>query len=77
MRQAFAYAIDRVELFKDNPDKPIPAGTPLPLIHTMIADECLVKGDRKLAVKLFDEALKEVGLTRKNFPVLTFSSSGN
>ncbi len=76
MRQAFFYAINREKLCQKLDGHPEPAGTPLPLLQTCIKEKQDVSGDKKLAVKLFEEALKEVGLTRKTFPVITLCFFG-
>jgi oligopeptide transport system substrate-binding protein len=76
MRQAFNFAVNRIEVAKNVPFAPEAAFSPLPLIHTGITDRSLVYGDKKLAVKLFEEALKEMGLTRESFPILTLCLSG-
>nr|NGX27244.1 Oligopeptide-binding protein OppA [Chlamydiota bacterium] len=78
MRQAFTYAINREEISRLFPSTTMPAVTPLPHIHTCIFDKQIVYGDKKMAVQLFEEALKEIGLTHKNFPIITlyFSRGG-
>lgn len=76
MRQAFFYAINREEICKKLNAKPLPAGTPLPLLLTNIKEKQDVRGDKVLAINLFEEALKEVGLTRKTFPVITLCFFG-
>ncbi len=72
MRQAFAYALDRSKLVKQLSDNTAPSVTPLPPHHSSIVNKKLLEGDRKLAVQLFELALKDLGLTRKTFPILTF-----
>lgn len=71
MRQAFTYAINRELIAREFPTTAMPAVTPLPHIHTCIFDKDIIYGDRKKAARLFEEALKEVGLTRKNFPIIS------
>lgn len=76
MRQAFALAVNRQLISKVYPTTTMPAATPLPHIHTSIFDKDLAYGDRKKALLLFEEALKEVGLTRRSFPFLSLYVSG-
>lgn len=76
MRQAFAYAVNREAISKVYSETTMPAATPLPHIHTSIFDKDLAYGDRKKALRLFEEALKELGLTRKNFPIISLYVSG-
>lgn len=76
MRQAFFYAIDRREILKELPDDLAPPLSPIPKIHSQITDKTLAYGDKKLAKTLFEEALKEVGLTKNNFPILTLCFTG-
>lgn len=71
MRLAFTYAIDREHLIKTLPFSPEAAVSLLPKIHTGIKDPKIAKGNRQLAKQLFEEALKEAGLTRESFPVLS------
>nr|NGX38532.1 Oligopeptide-binding protein OppA [Chlamydiota bacterium] len=75
LRQAFSYALDREELVKKHLKGLQPALSPLPLIHTRIFNKELARGNKKLAVQLFEEALKELGLTRKTFPSIAFCFS--
>lgn len=76
LRQAFAYAVDRSRLEKICPAATPPATTPLPLSHTQNYDPSLIEGDPDLALRLFEEALKELGISRKDFPVITLIHSG-
>jgi len=76
LRQAFAYAIDRELLGKVCPSASPPAATPLPIGHTQNYDPSLIKGDAELAHRLFEEALKELGISRRDFPVTTIIHSG-
>lgn len=71
MRQAFRFAIDRKKIVKQLSDKSIPSISPLPYHHSQIRNEGLLTEDKKLAVRLFEESLRELGLTRKGFPLLT------
>ncbi|NGX39896.1 MAG: Oligopeptide-binding protein OppA [Chlamydiae bacterium] len=72
MRQAFTHAIDRKALVNVLADPPIPAVTPLSFAHVGPSfNEKVPKRDRELACRLFEDALRELGLTRKSFPVIT------
>ncbi|MBS0629946.1 MAG: peptide ABC transporter substrate-binding protein [Verrucomicrobia bacterium] len=71
MRLAFKLALDRKKIIKEVADGSIPFVSPLPFPHAQVQDENLLSVDRKLAVQLFEEALKELGVTRKTFPLLT------
>jgi ABC-type oligopeptide transport system substrate-binding subunit len=71
IRQAFNFALDRKKIAKQLDDKSIPFFSPLPYNHSQVKDEARLSSDKKLAVQLFEQGLKELGLTRKNFPVLT------
>ena len=75
LRQAFTYAINREEIVKKLSKEFLPALSPLPLVHTSIFNKELAYGNKELAVQLFEEALKELGLTRKTFPIITFCFS--
>ena len=77
LRQAFSYAIDREHLVRSLCYDALPASTPLPLSHTMNHDPREVNGSREKALALFDEALDELGLTKKNFPILTLIYSNS
>lgn len=72
IRQAFACAINREELIKQLPYECLPAASPLPLAHTQNYDPSMIPGDQKLALKLFEEGLMELGITRHDFPVVSF-----
>ncbi len=76
MRQAFTYAIDRERISRFFPETTMPAISPLPLIHASMFDDKQTKGDKEIAQRLFEEALREVGLTRKNFPIITLYYGG-
>ena len=76
MRQAFFYATDTIMLLKGVPGIQDPPLSPLPQIHSRVSDKNLARGDKKLAITLFEEALKEMGLDRNSFPVLTLSFTG-
>ena len=47
------------------------AVTPLPLALTQLLEEGIVDSDKQHALRLFEEALQELGLTREEFPVVT------
>ncbi|MBS0616528.1 MAG: peptide ABC transporter substrate-binding protein [Verrucomicrobia bacterium] len=73
MRFALSQAIDRQAVIDILSYEAIPALTPLPLPHS----RC--KEDRKGSntVELFEEALIELGITRKNFPPITLFHANN
>lgn len=71
IRQAFAYAINREELLKNPSIRGIPASSPLPMDHTSNFNRSLFNGNPELACKLFEEALVELRLTRKTFPIIS------
>jgi len=71
IRQAFTYAVNREAIGKQFQNIAQPASSPLPHLLTSVLDSELIYGDKKMAVELFEEALKEMGLTRKTFPVLS------
>lgn len=71
MRQAFSYAIDRQRIALKLSDAPPSAISPLPLINSNVVDNKLVKGDPELALQLFEESLRELGIKRSNFPFIT------
>lgn len=71
IRQAFAYTIDQCKLVQFFPFESLPASTPLPLPHTYNTKLHESWGNPQKAKKLFEEALKELDLARKNFPTLT------
>jgi len=71
IRQAFNFALDRKKIALQLADKSIPFFSPLPYNYSQIKDEALLSSNKKLAVQLFELGLKELGLTRENFPVLT------
>lgn len=76
MRQAFSYAINRSSLVKRLSGHPRPAHSPIPEIHSQFAKKEALLGNKKLARRLFDEALFEAGLTKDTFPVLTLYFTG-
>jgi oligopeptide transport system substrate-binding protein len=76
LRQAFAYAVDRTRLEKACPAAAPAATTALPLSHTQNYDASLIEGDPELALRLFEEALRELGISREDFPVITLIHSG-
>lgn len=72
MRKAFTLAIDRCKVVKASPLVGEPAFSPLTKNVSLVEfDEKALKGDARLAVQLFEEALEELGLTRETFPVIT------
>ncbi len=76
MRQAFTYAVNREEIAKVFPSTALPAVTPLPHMFTNVFDADIVYGDKKLALELFEHALKEMGLNRRTFPVISLYYAG-
>ncbi|MCX6989888.1 MAG: peptide ABC transporter substrate-binding protein [Chlamydiae bacterium] len=77
LRQALSYAIDRQHLVESLCYDALPASTPLPLSHTMNHDPREVSGNEEKALSLFEEALTELGLTRKTFPTITLIYSNS
>ncbi|MBM3207562.1 MAG: peptide ABC transporter substrate-binding protein, partial [Chlamydiae bacterium] len=77
LRQALSLAIDRKQLTENLQYDALPASTPLPLCHTMNHDPKEVSGNKQTAIRLFEEALEELGLTRKTFPVLNIIYSNS
>lgn len=73
LRQAFDYAINREDLALKVSTDHLPASTPLPLSHTMNHDRSRSQGNEQKALELFEEALKELGLSRQTFPLLTLN----
>lgn len=71
IRKAFFYAINSEEIIKTIPYHGLPGSTPLPLIHTQIDDPDFNVYNPELAVKLFNEGLKELGMALHEFPVIT------
>lgn len=71
VRQALAYAINREKIIKTLSYDGLAGKTPLPLIHTFNLDQGLPDGNEETAKKLFQEALKELGLQPHQFPVFT------
>lgn len=72
IRQAFAYAINREEIIRSLSFDGVPALTPLPLSHTLHEHALFQDGDVEKARQVFEEGLQELGLTRANFPVVSF-----
>ncbi|MBS0627984.1 MAG: hypothetical protein JSS09_07220, partial [Verrucomicrobia bacterium] len=73
LRQAFELAIDKHDLASKIHGDHLPASTPLPLSHTMNHDPKRALGDEKKALELFELALKELGLSRRTFPLFTIN----
>ncbi len=73
LRQAFNLALDKNDLASKIHADHLPASTPLPLSHTMNHDPNRIFGNEEKALELFELALKELGLTRKTFPLITLS----
>ncbi len=77
LRQAFSLAIDKKELLDTLGYDALPASSPLPLSHTMNHDPKELSSHADQAIALFEEALIELGLTRKTFPPLTLIYSNS
>ncbi|NDD58501.1 MAG: peptide ABC transporter substrate-binding protein [Chlamydiae bacterium] len=77
LRQALSLSINRQVLVESICYDALPASTPLPLAHTMNHDPKEVVGNQEKAKILFEEALDELRLTRKNFPVLNLVYSNS
>lgn len=73
LRQAIAYTIDRKQLLALHPDIGSPAMTPLPLSHTQHGHIKVTGSSPEQALNSFEKALKELGLNREDFPVITLS----
>ena len=73
MRRAFGLVIDRTKLVADLSYEGPPATTVLPLAHTQNYDSSLLHADLDLARQLFEEALIELGIDRRDFPVVTLA----
>lgn len=71
IRQAFSLAVNRAAMSSHLLQGGMPAGTPLPLAHTQNYDASHLEGDIGRAVVLFEEGLKDLGLSRKDFPITT------
>ncbi len=71
LRRAFDLAIDRAALASELGYEDYPASTPLPLAHTMHHDPEAARGNRLKALELFEQALEELQITRKSFPLIT------
>lgn len=71
LRQALDLALDREELVSLVCPNFLPAATPLPLSYTLNYDPNNLKGNTAKALVYFEAALKELGLTRQTFPLLT------
>ncbi len=71
IRQAFGLAMNREEMTSILPLGSLPAPTPMSLAHTQNYNTSLLCGDQKKALQLFEEALEELGLLKKDFPLVT------
>ena len=77
VRLAFSMAVNRNEVIQTFPfsEKRQPAYTPLPNRLTQhLNAEFLIEENEKLAKQLFDEALKDLGISLEDFPIIYFSS---
>ncbi len=75
LRKPFFIAISQKDLVSKLPYTCFPAATPLPLSHTMNYDPSNIHGNETKALELFELALKELGLSRKQFPLITLAFS--
>ncbi|MBU6149785.1 MAG: hypothetical protein KGQ54_06285, partial [Verrucomicrobia bacterium] len=73
LRKAFSLAIDPKELASRLPYTCFPAFAPLPPSHTMNYNLDTDRGNETKAVELFEIALQELGLTRKQLPLITIT----
>jgi len=72
LRKAFGLAVDRNKVIAGLQYTMTPALSPLLKGHTGFPqDERFIQGNPAKAIELFEEALKELGLTRQTFPVVT------
>ncbi len=71
LRRALAYALNRKSLIEELRYDGSSAITPLPLVLTQLHDQGIVDGDSESALRLFEESLQELGITREEFPVIT------
>jgi oligopeptide transport system substrate-binding protein len=67
IRQAFALTVNRARLLQAIPPGHWPAFTFLPFQHS---GGYLMEESQRKGVELFEEALTELGLNRKNFPLI-------
>ncbi len=73
LRQAFLLAVNQKELVSRLPNTCFPAATPLPLSYTMNHDQENICGNETLALELFELALKELAISREQFPLITLT----
>lgn len=71
LRKAIAHAIDRKELADLQYGSGSPSITPLPLTHTQHGSKAVPDRNPELARQYFNQALKELGITDKEFPTIT------
>lgn len=71
IRQAFSLAVNRFAMNAQLLQGGIPASTPLPLAQTRNYNGKILERDSQRALNLFEEGLKELGLSRKDFPIMT------
>jgi len=76
MRLALSYSLDRQAIAHQMPNDCIPAFSPLPLIHAQHQDS-FARDKHEQALLLFEEALKELGVSRGQWPVLTLIHANN
>ncbi len=73
LRKAFDLAIDKNALTKEILYGHLPASTPLPLSHTLNHSSTTIFGNETEALRLFELALKELGLSKQTFPLITLN----
>lgn len=70
LRQAFAFAIQRDHIVSDAFLSLTPAYSPLPFSNVNPAHTFFPEYNKKKAQQLFTQALKELGINRRTFPVI-------
>ncbi len=73
LRKAFLLSLDQNELASFLPNTCFPATSPLPLSHTMNYNPDAAQKNEALALEFFELALKELGISRKQFPLITLT----
>ncbi|MGE5195731.1 MAG: peptide ABC transporter substrate-binding protein, partial [Anaerolineae bacterium] len=77
LRKAFACAINRKDIVEILPEGIIPAKTPLPFQHSFYQEVENYEENGANARILFEEALREIGLTKNHFPPLILSCTAS
>lgn len=73
LRRAFSYAISRSQLINLISREGRPALSPLPESHAQKPNALLLDVQKQKALELFESALKELGLTRQTFPLISLT----